>query len=66
MQKANWEKVFSQLRGEYVSLAVNVLTNSPKILVGSKYDESAVVHISAGFGTVYHAACCRVFWNETF
>ena len=44
-----------------MSLAVNVLTNSPKILVGSKYDESAVVHISAGFGTVYHAACCRVF-----
>ena len=68
----------SLLRREYLPFAVNVLTNSPEILHItkrnysifftriSKYDKCAVVQISTVFGTVYHVACRRVCWSETF
>ena len=65
----------SLLRREYLSSAVNVLTHSPKILritkrdsrdsisftVINKFNKGAAVQIATVFGTVYHAACPRVF-----
>ena len=62
------------LRRKYLSLVVNVLTDSTKILhitkrnffqlnfftVVNKDCEGAVVQISTVFGTVYHAACWRI------
>ena len=64
------------LRREYLSSAVNVLTISPKILhitkrnsivftVIKKYGKGASLQIVTVFGTVYHIACWRVFWNGT-
>ena len=65
-------------RREFLSLAANVLTNSPKILqitkrdffnsisftVINKYDRGAAVQMSTVFGTVYHVACQKVFWKD--
>ena len=70
----------SLLRREYVSLKVNVLTNSPEILhitmsdfsnsiaftVINKDAKGAVVEVSTVFGPIYHVACGRVFLNWTF
>ena len=62
--------------GEYLSLALNVLTNSHKILlitknsislwVINKYDEGAAVMIGNVFQHLYYFACRRVLWNGTF
>ena len=70
----------SLLRREYLSSAVNVLTNSYKALhltktdffhsiafqMISKYGSSAVVQIATVFEPVYHVACQWVLWNGTF
>ena len=70
----------SLLRREYLSSAVNVLSSGRKILditnrdffnsislTGiNKYDKVAVVQLLTVFGTIYHVACQRIFWNESF
>ena len=76
-----WIKL-SLLRREYLSSAVIKLTNSLKnlhitrrgetfsnstsFIFINKYCKGAVVQISTVFGTIYHVACCRLFWNGTF
>ena len=67
-----WDNMVS-IRREYLSSAVNVLTNSykafwlkqlfPTQLPSSKYGNSAVFNV---FEPVYHVACQRVLWNRTF
>ena len=70
----------SLLRREYLSSALNVLTNSYKALrltktdffrinyfqMISKYGKSAVVQIATVFESVYHVACQSVVGNGTF
>ena len=70
----------SLLRKEYLSLAVTVLANSPKILhitnrvfsnslsftVTNKYGKMALVQISTVFATVYHVACPSVLLTGLF
>ena len=64
----------SLLRREYLSLAVNVLNKTYKVLhltktdfsdsitvqIITKYGNGAVAQIATGFGLVYHVACKRV------
>ena len=68
------------LRGEYLSSAVIVLKNSPKISdvtkrdifqfnflrVMEKCDKSAFVQISSLFGTLQRVDCLRIIWNGAF
>ena len=70
----------SLIRREYLSLAVNGLTNSPKTLhrtqrdffqlsyvfMINKYGKGAVVQILTLFRPVYHVTCRRVLWSGTF
>ena len=71
---------FPLVRREYLSSAVNILTNSLKIFyvfkrnfsnsitlaVINRYAKDAVVKIETVFQPVYHVACQRVPWNGTF
>ena len=71
---------FSLLRRENLWPAVNVFTNSPKILhiikrnfsiwiaftLINKYVKGAVVQISTAFGNFFHAAFRKVFRNGIF
>ena len=68
------------LRTGYLSLAANMLANSPKIwhvskrylfklncpAVSSKYDKNAVVRIFTVFGPIYYIACQWILSNVTF
>ena len=71
----------SLIRRKYLSLAVNVLTNSPKILHITKKDllqlnflhirqyisvEGVVVQISTVIRLVYHVGCRKILLNKTF
>ena len=70
----------SLLRTEYFWRTVNVLKNSPKILLIyrseifeinsfqliNKYCKGGVIQTSALFDPIYHVAFCRVFRNGTF
>ena len=69
----------SKLWRKYLSSAVIMLKNSPKILhierssissisfiLINKSNKRAVVQISTVFGTVYHVAYLRSVWNGTF
>ena len=65
---------------EYLSTAVNVLTNKLKVLqrtkrdfsnsiaftVINKYGKGAVLQNPTGFRLVYNLACRRAIWNGTF
>ena len=71
---------FSQSWIEYLSYAVNVLRNNPKISANTrgeifqisltendkKHDKSTPMEISQVFETLSHADCQRVFWNGAF
>ena len=70
----------SLLRREYVSSAVNVLTNSYKVFISlketfsnsftfkmiTKYGNAAVVQIATVFLPDYHVPCQIVRWNGYF
>ena len=74
-----WNKLLL-LRAQYLSSAVNALTNSPKILhitkrgfsnwisftLINKYCKDALDHISTVSPHVYHVNCRMVLWNWTF
>ena len=63
-----------------MSLAVNMLSNSPNISYitnrdifnlnlpknHEKYDKNAGAQIQGVFGTLYDGDCWRVFWNGAF